>query len=500
MAYSYAATAVPDLDQQWNSLPGHGANHCVPTAAMNWMYWYRGKGIGQAVKYEPSQHADHRPRNIRALGDCMGTDAEDGTSAGNAFDGLVDWLGERGLFGVVVDRRARDNEHVSYTSIRNMLQASGNVVVSMGRYHLDDGEFERDSAHAMTLVRLVRTDAGTITIGVHNPNDGGNRSNQSPTRVQEAGLVEQVRNIEGDRVKVLRWGNDSSPYRFIDGWLAIIPVFMMTSLAAGFVTTYRADIGTGAIGSDTLALPFRGEIADLALDLPNMAAAVIDRSTGEVWRLALADRSWSKLPGVRGVQRITYAGRQRRLYVAQGDGLHAYGEDGQRTGSLALGTHIDALGWDARADRLVVGSSATRRLLSVGPTMRLLGSVETPLPPGTGQLSLSVDDRDGSITVARAGSPDVRALRWAGGGDVASTRFTLAGAASASGVQVDRTGRLFAAVDGRAGGIDGEGRRDGKASAARAFDGLPVGASVALARSTSILDPARSAQPRWRLG
>ena len=472
MAYSYTATAVPDIDQQWNSLPGHGANHCVPTAVMNWLYWYRGKGIPHAVKFEPSQYADHRPRNIRALGDCMDTDAEDGTSAGNAFDGLVDWLGERGLFGVVVDRRARDNENVSYTSIRNMLQGSGNVVVSMGRYHLDDGEFERDSAHAMTLVRLVRTDAGTITIGVHNPNDGGNRSNQSDTRVQEASLVEQTRNIEGDHVKVLRWGSSSDPYRFIDGWLAIIPVFLMTSLAAGFVTTYRAEIGSGAISRETLALPFRGEIADLALDTPNMAAAVIDRATGEVWRLALGDGTWTKLAGVRGVQRLTFAGRQRRLYVAQGDGLHAFDDAGQRTGSLALGTTIDALAWDARADRLVVGSSATRRLLAVGPTMRLLGSVETPMPPGAGQLALAVDERDSSITVARAGSPDLRSLRWTGGGDVASTRLTRESAAP----------------------------RDRNAALARAFEGLPVGASAAMAHSTSILDPARSALPRWRFG
>ncbi len=50
MAFSHNISDIPDLDQRWNSLPGHGASHCVPAATVNLMYYYRGKGFGNAVK------------------------------------------------------------------------------------------------------------------------------------------------------------------------------------------------------------------------------------------------------------------------------------------------------------------------------------------------------------------------------------------------------------------------------------------------------------------
>ena len=50
MAFSHNISDIPDLDQRWNSLPGHGASQCVPAATVNLMYYYRGKGFGNAVK------------------------------------------------------------------------------------------------------------------------------------------------------------------------------------------------------------------------------------------------------------------------------------------------------------------------------------------------------------------------------------------------------------------------------------------------------------------
>ncbi len=158
----------------------------------------------------------------------------------------------------------------------------------MGRYHFEDGEFERASSHAMTLASLVRTDDGKITIGVRDPNDDNHRSTQSDTRLKLAELDEQTRNIQGDTVKVLRWQTSTNPYRLLDGWLAIQPVFLMTNLTSGFLTACQADMRTGAITTRRTAQPLRGDVADLAVDVPNYAAAVIDRNSGDVWRLDIA--------------------------------------------------------------------------------------------------------------------------------------------------------------------------------------------------------------------
>ncbi|WP_158219757.1 hypothetical protein [Ideonella sp. A 288] len=49
MAFSYAISGVPDIDQRWDALPQNGDNYCVPTSVLNWMYFYAEHGRPQAL-------------------------------------------------------------------------------------------------------------------------------------------------------------------------------------------------------------------------------------------------------------------------------------------------------------------------------------------------------------------------------------------------------------------------------------------------------------------
>jgi len=53
-----------------------------------------------------------------------------------------------------------------------------------------------------------------------------------------------------------------------------------------------------------------------------------------------------------------------------------------------------------------------KRLVAVSPNLKPLGDTESPEVPGTGRLALSVNGRDSTIVLSRAGSTRAATLRW----------------------------------------------------------------------------------------
>src|SRR5262245_19758186 len=97
MSFKYTISGVPDLDQEWNDLPNKGKMYCVPTAAMNWMYYMAKHGRPGALRFPNSDtsNAFCDTMNIAWMGSYMDTDSQDGTSSDGAVNGLGDWLDDR---------------------------------------------------------------------------------------------------------------------------------------------------------------------------------------------------------------------------------------------------------------------------------------------------------------------------------------------------------------------------------------------------------------------
>lgn len=501
MAFDYSITDVPDLDQKWDALPNNGAGYCVPAAMLNWMYYYAARGWPQALTWHTGT-PNHEVLNLLAMGDAMDTDAETGSNSSDALDGMADWLADHGLPSFVYARRAREGQNVSYKSIRNQLQAGANMSVSLGRYLLDDGEFERETAHAMTLVALKRTDDGELTMSVHDPNhQGGSLHTQSATAVRTFHPVEQSRNIEGEVVKVLRWGTATNPYRFIDGWMAMLPLFALTNRSAKVLTLYTADIKAdkvGKAGTRDIKLPFKGAVADITLHPNDAIAAVVGADTGEVWTLQLGDQTWSQLADVKDARFITYCGRRSQLFVAQRRSVRAFDDEGQALGELDVGAVIEAISFDHRSNRLIVAcgaaSAASKRLLALSPKLKLLGETAAPAVPGKGRLALSVNSRDGTILCSREGGSDVATLRWLTSGALVSGHYKLLAKGATAAAHVHPKGRLFVVEAGKIATFDGDGNRVKNA----AFAGLAAGPLLKVARSINTLDPEISQRKAWK--
>lgn len=494
MAFNYSMSGVPDLDQKWDALPNNGNMYCVPTAAMNWMYYYSKHGLPGAVKFSEAFPL-HITFNLSQMGSYMDTDPEDGTGSDDTVDGLLDWLEDRNVPAVVFTGRSTDNDNVTYVNIRNKLQANAHVNVSMGRYKKDGSEFERTSGHAMTLVQLKRTDAGEITIGVHDPaQDEGNINTQSAPNVKRSSLKQESRNIEGDVCTVLRWGSSTDPYRFIDGWLAILPIFALTQVAASSLTSYTSDLLTGEISTREFPLPFKADVADLVLHPSSFQASVIAAGSGEVWNLDLTDGSWTRVPNVSNARIIVYGGRRERLFVVQGREIASFDDSGNRLDKVDVGVAVDAISYDQKNNRFVVASSAAKRLLSVTPRLQVTGNVEAPEVPGKGRLSLSVSGRDSTVIITRQGVPDGATVRWHSTGALASGRFRLLAEGATSAAHADRKGRLFLTEAGRIATFD----RDGNRVPSFVLNGMKAGPLLKVARSGYNLDEARSRRKEWK--
>jgi hypothetical protein len=492
MSFNYFLNGVADLDQKWDALPNNGNMYCVPTAAMNWIYFYAARGISSTPfgTTNPTQI----PFNIGRMGNLMDTDAQDGTGFSDAIDGLLDWLSARGPWAVVRSARASDNNNITYKRLRNLLKLGANVMVMRGRYEKDGDEFERIGGHALSVVGLTRTDANLITISVHDPNNGSSNITQAATQVKQEVLTEMRRNIDGDHVTILRWGADSvkPPYLCLDGIIAILPMMGVSNVVANAVTVYRSNFTDSTVATQQFPTPFSGGISELVLDPSGCGLSVIAQNDGQVWTLDLAEGTWVQLANVLGASALAYGSRRERLYVVQDRQVSAFDDTGTLTGKLDMGASVDALSYDQKGDRMIalVGG---KRLTSFDSALKLQGQIDAPAVLGSGRLNLSVNSRDQTISIARHGNAEVATLRWRDT-NVVNGRFKLLADAAVSGAHVNRQGDIYVSEGGKIATFD----KDGVRIANAPFTGLASGPLLKISRSSNAIDPVRSQKKGWK--
>jgi len=494
--FTYEINDVPDIDQRWDALPKNGGMYCVPTATLNWMYYLANHGRPSAIPHRPADPtiASLVLLNLASMAHYMGTDPENGTKASSFFNGLLDWLEDHNVPAYITAQRAPDGADITYSDFKGLAFRSALVIIGQGRYLMEDGEFVRHGGHAMTLVGFKRN-GDVMEMIVRDPaDDRANLNTQSDPVDRSSSVTEETRNVEGISVNVLRWGASSSPYYlFIDNWMAIQPLFALTNPTAKKLLSYQADILTGAITTREFALPVDGELLDLAIHPAKYQASVIARDTDAIWMLDLAEGIWNKTATVAAPQLLIYGGRDHRLFVAQGAEILSFDDTGKPLDRLDTGTAIDAISYDAKNDRLLVASTAAKRILSVAPALKVLEHIEAPEVAGTGHLKLSVNGRDATIVLTRQDSPDVATLRWHPTGALATSRFRLLAQGPTAAIHINRKGRLFASEAGKIATFD----TDGDRVAGSIFDGLSAGPLLKVARSSHNLDEERSRRKEW---
>lgn len=493
--FKYGITGVPDIDQRWNLLvPNNGAAYCVPACTLNWMYFISAHGNASAVDW-PANNVT-LPLELWIMGGYMGTDPTSGTSFDDGVNGTLDWLADRGTWAIIsASSVSEDGDDITFDTLKNLLEFGALVNVQGGRYTPDDsGEFQRLTGHCLTLTGLKFAN-GSYLLTIHNPDDPADNadlSTQSPVAASSVVLHPVTVNLEGDTVNVFQFGKATNPYRFLDGYAAILPVFGLTNPTASLIDIFFYSFQTQNVETRRINVPFTGPLADLAIDPLHPVAAALSRR-GKISTVALSGSDWTSRASVNGAHKIAF-GTAGRLYASTDREVVLLDRNGHTIERVSVPGGVSDIAYDVGERRLYVLSADGRAARHLSPSLTLGGTAEVPTVPGQGPLKLDVLPRDSTLVVARPDSRAIAQIRWhpSGGTVRAVAELNSSGAEGRARLRGDRV--IWRTVDGRVACFTADGER----VKGNGLDGLKAGPLLEVATGGCSCNRARSQLPAWR--
>ena len=545
--FSYGFCGVPDLDQvrvtsgSFVGLPGNGHNYCAPTSTTNWFAYLATKGFVNtpAVKdYTDPANFNEASKDINDLGDLMGTTAAGGTGGGGMLDGITNWLLAHGTPKIKIGVTASSLDIVvkSFTTggyyspdVGALAQDAlkGGLVVGVVGFYGQNTDPATNTTHLQRfgghLVSVVNA-SGTLgtdmaTLGVHDPaTDWIDDDVQSAykTDVWSLGASQPETYFYQDDQQAFHTYTATLPpvngstSTLFDGYVTIEPKTVETVSHLKIFVDVPLRFGplppgpVHSLGDDryTIAIPTPGPVQDIALSPEGSAHPFLVKGSSQIYdadQLTGAAKPFAQGPA--GASQLTFGGPDQTLYVAGTNALVGLDRSGHTVATTRLRDPVDALGFDARAQRLVAFSSADDRLRFFDTRLRGLGSIRlaTSALSGKGRLSLAIAPngrlalrRDGSTRVVNALPAVQRATR---AGTVTTptpvtglkvTTRKLAVTPKARGLAIDDFGHMFVSVKGRLRELGATGRPLRRSP----YNGLPAGPLIDVAHSFSNADPA----------
>ncbi|MFJ2061075.1 hypothetical protein ACIOMM_34855 [Streptomyces sp. NPDC087908] len=186
-AWNVVHCGVPDIDQHRNGLDATGEKYCVPTAAMNALFWFDKNGYPNmlsgnydAMSSEPNTFSEVT-RKIKSLAARMNTQ-DDGTIVSDAVNGLNSHIAEKGYSSrfqakyrsVAYDPSPGRAVAVALAGDLNPGMAIGKVIRKKNGAVV--------GGHAVSLTASYGAVGGLSRITIHDPGTQGFGGNgQSPT-------------------------------------------------------------------------------------------------------------------------------------------------------------------------------------------------------------------------------------------------------------------------------------------------------------------------------
>jgi len=211
----YYTKGIPHLDQHDYGVgqANNGNMYCAPTGSAACLKWWADHGYSKLT-----EDLDGNPLTdtdlVEGLADAMGTSSLSGTSGAGIFDGLRQWVNDRGLFLTVTEHAT-----INPTTIRNELENCKEDVILGILWNTGGGHI----VTANSIANFTNED-GTTDIDVMDPWEGGivdvtmepNGDVHWPGKngVQDAALMATVSPIRLQIVKI--------PWVFIGEELSIL--------------------------------------------------------------------------------------------------------------------------------------------------------------------------------------------------------------------------------------------------------------------------------------
>jgi len=283
----------------------------------------------------------------------------------------------------------------------------------------------------------------------------------------------------------------------VDGYSTIVPTEFLTAtknLTVGYYNPYGLP-GTHVPKAGFFESTAGTGIVDLDFHPTLPKAAVVFAGSNEVMQLDLPTGDWSVLATANSPRQALYGGRKQNLYLREAERILAFDLQGAPIAQVVPARHVDAIGFDERAQRLVAVSLAARQVSFYTAELRLLGSMALPPVPGTGELTLSVQSSTGTLWLHRDSSRSIVGVGYdPATGSLLFQTLELQSSRSPRGLTVSDSGRLYVSDGGAVAEYDPSGRRSHQTR----FDGLPAGRLLKMTHSFSNADPETMTGPEWR--
>ena len=281
---------------------------------------------------------------------------------------------------------------------------------------------------------------------------------------------------------------------FIDGMTTITPMYGVTADSQYITVQNVAGIESwNQQAQSVFQSATGGKVIDLAIEPARPALPYLIAGSKAVWMLDTLSGNSSRFAALpEQPARLIFGGRGQNLFVLGAQHLFSLDLQG-RVVQRVLAPSLDAIAFDDVGQRLVGLSVATRKLTFYDTSLRPQGSVALPKIAGKGNVSLTVNPKDGAIWLHRDGATDLMRLRLdpATGGWVTAS-VHLDSARNPTGLDVNMLGHVFVTDGGVISEFDSNGRRVVNSL----FAGRPGGEVVHLLHSFSNFDPTTMTGPR----
>jgi len=274
--YSFKMTKVPDFDQRRNGLPLNGSVHCAPTSAINWMAYIANHGWsslapGPGDWKQPALY-DTATTNILGMGLLMNTSSI-GSKMPNIVAGTKAWLSQSAVGGgfVVVAQWDAGFTWTLFDDLAEQALLKRLVMVRIGWYYQQTstpGTYTRDGGHITCMTRALRDGPNRI-LGMNDPGTADQDLDaQSPfTREDYVVVTQNITILPSTGSGIFRPTsrlNGYAPGR-VDGYVAIIPLFGLTTSPDELSINFDALTPIGSNGPSSTSLPVGALIRDLAI-------------------------------------------------------------------------------------------------------------------------------------------------------------------------------------------------------------------------------------------
>ena len=525
--YQYRVTQMPDLDQRRYGLSGQGANHCVPTTAINLLAYAANHGYDfmapENHNWQLQGNFDRATNAIQEMGVNMMTDPQTGTGGNHASTGLGAWLFDYADGLITQIHYSRTSEYTPTVAKMVKLATQGwQMGFCYGRYNVVGTSggvpvVDRDGGHALTLLR-ARRDSGYYYLRFRDPADDTALSTQSGFGYTSLTPVAQTicfGGIDFRVVNVIYHPTQDQYIRIVDSYFGIKPYFAYSFTGFNGLTqsgggTIRLLEPSPLVGSVNLSLPeitisnFT-QVEDIAFspDMENLLVLTRSIFVGQPSIL----RSLDPLTGVmteltsapQNLTQMTIS-REGWIYAFNNTGLlYRLNGEGAVQQSITPAATPTAIGFDNANDRLALLSVGARRILRYSKTLGELENFVIPNSvPLSGNAVVRVDPTTGKSWFKSDASGSLYNVSYGAAGPditVITPPFLVGGYRT---FEFGSDGRLYLMGDNGTRVMRKTTISTWVSDTASPFHNLPGGSMLTLSRPISNLDPAIHDSPAWR--